>query len=210
MKRLAAFAAILLSLAAPARAVLRPPALDSPPDTLELLPHEARDFRVRKQAGYDLHHAGLVLGMASVPVLLLAPWASDQAGLGLPAGNFQDAFFVLTFAVLPAFSSIMASGNLVYAGAARYHPDREFAIAKSILPLLAFGLTAGKAFYLAANPVSKDAKGTERGVLAAFAMTEILTIPALRTQFRAASAFLEQVHIRVTGQGPAVGLRLDF
>jgi hypothetical protein len=210
MKSLAAFAALLLSLAVPSLAVLRPPALDSPPDTLELLPHEARDFRIRLHAGSDLHQAGFALGLFAVPAVLLAPWAADQAGLESPVGDFQDAFFLLTFAVLPAFSTVMASGNLVYAGAARYHPDREFAIVKSLLPVLAIALTAGKVFYLAANPDLGEATGRTRGLAVAFALTEVLTIPALHSQFSAASAFLEQVDIRVTGRGPAVSYRLEF
>lgn len=202
--------AALLALATPALAVLRPPALDSPPDTLELLPWEARDFRISKHAGNDLHHAGLVLGLAAVPALLLMPGVADGIGRQSPVGDFQDGFFLLTFAVLPAFTSVMASGNLVYAGAARYHPDREFAITRSALPLLVFTLAAGKAFYLIAHPDMADSRGGEKGVLVAFALTELLTLPALRTQFRSASAFLDQVHIRVLGQGPALGIRLEF
>lgn len=210
MKPAWALAACLLLLAEPAFAVLRPPALDSPPDTLELLPPDARDFRLHKHAGNDLHHAGLILGLSSIPVFLLTPWVVDNLGGESPFGEFQDGFFLLTFAALPAMSAVMASGNVVYAGAARYHPEREFAITTSLLPLAAFGLAAGKAFYLVTNPDLADSRGVEKGVLVAFALTELLTIPALRSQFNSASAFLDQVHIRVTGQGASAGLRVEF
>lgn len=202
--------ALLLALISPACAVLRPPALDSPPDTLELLPHEARDFRFRRLAGHDLHQAGLFLGLVSIPAILLAPWAAEQAGGESPIGDFQDAFFLLTYGALPVCASLMAAGNRVYAGAARYHPEREFAITSSLMPLLAFGLTAGKLFYLTANPDLAETRGVEKGLLIAFAFTELLTVPALRAQFRSASAFLDQVHIRVTGQTAAAAWRLEF
>ena len=203
-------AALLAFLVAPASAVLRPPALDSPPDTLELLPQEAKDFRFRRLAGHDLHDAGMFLGLFSVPALLLAPSAAEALGLESPVGGLQEAYFVLTFAALPAFTALMASGNRVFAGAARYHHEREFTLTRSPLPVLAFALFAGKAFWLLSDPGLADRGGAEKGFLIALSLTEILTLPALRGQFRAASSFLDQVHIRVTGQGPALVLRLDF
>jgi hypothetical protein len=207
---LPALLAFTILLPAPASAVLRPPALDSPADTLELLPREAKDFRFRRLAGHDLHAAGMALGLLSVPVLLLMPAAAQALDLESPVGGLEDAYFVLTFAALPAFTALMASGNRVYAGAARYHDEREFALTRSPLPLFAFALCAGKAFWLLSDPRLADRDGTEKGILIALSLTELLTLPALRGQFRAASSFLDQVHIRVTGQGPALGLRLDF
>lgn len=203
---------LLLSvlLAAPADAVLRPPALDSPPDTLELLPYEAKDFRFRRLAGHDLHTAGMVLGLLSVPALLLMPAAAQALGADSPVGGVQEAYFVLTYAALPAFTALMASGNRVYAGAARYHDEREFALTRSPLPIFAFALFAGKTFWLLSDPGLVDRGGTAKGILIALSLTELVTLPALRSQYRAASSFLDQVHIRVTGEGPALGLRLDF
>jgi hypothetical protein len=202
--------AVLLLAAFPASAVIRSPALDAPADTLELLPGEARDFRFRRLAGHDLHQAGLILGLASVPVILLAPWAADRLGADSPVGDSEDAFFLLTYAALPTAASMMAAGNLVYAGAARYHPERDLAITRSPLPLIAFGLAAGKIFYLAANRDLPGSGSVEKGVVYAFAFTELLTMPALRGQFRAASVFLDQVRLRVTGGPAAAGLTLEF
>lgn len=201
-------AAILLA-AVPASAVIRSPALDAPADTLDLLPGEAQDFRFRRLAGHDLHQAGLILGLASVPVLLLAPWAAEQMDAESPVGDSEDAFFLLTYAALPAAAAMMGAGNLVYAGAARYHPDRDLAITRSPLPLIAFGLAAGKIFYLAANR-DLPGSGVEKGVVFAFAFTELITMPALRGQFRAASAFLDQVKLRVAGGPSATGLAVEF
>lgn len=200
----------LLSAALPASAVIRSPALDAPADTLDLLPGEAKDFRFRRLAGHDLHQAGLVLGLASVPVLLLAPWAAEQMGAESPVGDTEDAFFLLAYAALPAAASVMAAGNLVYAGAARYHPERDLAITRSPLPLVAFGLAAGKIFYLAAHRDLPGSGSVEKGVVYALAFTELLTMPALRSRFRAASVFLDQVRIRVAGGQEAAGLALEF
>lgn len=201
---------VLLLAVVPASAVIRSPALDAPADTLDLLPGEAQDFRFRRLAGHDLHQAGLILGLTSIPVLLLAPWAADQMGADSPVGDPQDAFFLLTYAALPAAASLMAAGNLVYAGAARYHPDRDLAITRSPLPLIAFGLAAGKIFYLAAHRDLPGGGNVEKGFVYAFAFTEALTMPALRGQFRAASAFLDQVRLRVAGGPSAAGLVLEF
>jgi hypothetical protein len=204
------FAAALLGAAAPASAVIRHEALESPADTLELIPRDARDFRIRRLAGSDLHHAGLYLGLASIPAVLLLPWAADAMGKDRPVRDTQEAFFLLTYGVLPAFTSLMAAGNLVYAGAARYHPEREFAITRSFLPLAAFAFTAGKGFYLATHPHLAGTGGFGKGVLIAFALTEVLTLPGLRSSFLTASSFLDQVHIRVTGGGVSAGLAFDF
>lgn len=201
---------LLALLVVPASAVLRPPALDSPPDTLELLPDEAKDFRFRRLAGHDLHAAGMALGLLSVPAVLLAPAAAEALGAESPIGGLQEAYFILTFAALPAFTALMASGNRVYAGAARYHHEREFAITRSPLPVLAFALFAGKAFWLLSDPDLAGRDGAGKGLLIALSLTELLTLPALRGQYRAASSFLDQVHIRVTGQGPTLGIRLEF
>lgn len=204
------FAAALLGAAAPASAVIRQPALESPADTLELLPRDARDFRIRRLAGSDLHHAGLYLGLASIPAVMLLPWAADALGRDRPFRDTQEAFFLLTYGVLPAFTAVMAAGNMVYAGAARYHPERELAITRSFLPLAAFALAAGKGFYLAAHPDAARMDGYGKGVLIAFAFTEVLTLPGLRSRYLSASSFLDQVHIRVTGHGAAAGLAFDF
>lgn len=210
MSRLVPGVVLALLMAAPASAVIRSPALDSPPDTLELLPHEAKDFRFRRLAGHDLHAAGLLLGLLSVPMVLLTPAASEALGFASPLGDPLDAYFALTFAALPAFTALMASGNRVYAGAARYHDEREFALTRSPLPVFAIALFAGKAFWILTHPDLGDADGAERGFLIAFSLTEIITLPALRSQYRAASSFLDQVHIRVTGQGPALGVKIEF
>lgn len=177
---------------------------------MDLLPSEAKDFRFRRLAGHDLHQAGLFLGLASIPVVLLTPWAADQAGVESPVGDIEDAFFLLTYAALPAAASVMAAGNLVYAGAARYHPERDLAISRSLMPVIALGLAAGKLFYLAANRDLADTDGLEQGLVVAFAFTELLTMPALRSQFRSASVFLDQVHLRVAGGHSAAGLAMEF
>jgi hypothetical protein len=203
-------AAALLAAATPATAVIRQAALESPADTLDLIPRDARDFRIRRLAGSDLHHAGLYLGLASIPAVLLLPWGADVLGVDRPVRGPREAFFILTYGVLPAFTAVMAAGNTVYAGAARYHPEREFAVTRSFLPLAAFALAAGKGFYLATHPDLAGTRGVGQGVLIAFALTEALTLPGLRSRFLTASSFLDQVHIRVTGQGAATAIAFDF
>lgn len=202
--------ALCILLPTPASAVLRPPALESPPDTLELLPRDARDFHVSRLAGHDLHQAGYYLGLASVPLLLLSPYAFDLAGGENPLGDAEDGLFFLSFVVLPSVSALMASGNLVYARSARYHPDREFAITKSVVPLLAFSLAAGKTFYYFSQADIHESDLLQNGVLIGFALTELFTLPALRGQFRSASVFLDQVEVKVIGQSAAIGWRIPL
>jgi hypothetical protein len=162
---------------------------------------------VSRLAGHDLHQAGFYLGMASVPALLLAPWAFDLAGRESPLQDSEDAAFLLTFVALPAFSAMMSAGNLVYSRAARYHTDREFAITRSVIPLLAISLAAGKSFYYFTQADIHDSGLLGNGVLIGLALTEVLTLPALRGQFRSASVFLDQVDVRVIGQSASIGWR---
>ncbi|HLP42828.1 MAG TPA: hypothetical protein VK465_15065 [Fibrobacteria bacterium] len=200
----------LLSLLSPAGAVVRYDPLDSPPDTLVLQPREARDFRLRRLAGSDLHHAGLYLGIAAAPLILATPWLSDRLGVESPVGGLEESFFFLTYGALPAFAAVMAAGNLVYASAARYHPERDFALSGSPAPLAALSFAAAKVFYLATQGDLAETHGVGRGLVMAFAFSELLTMPLMRSQFSAASAFLEQVRIRVTGAGPGVDIRAQF
>lgn len=201
---------VLLSLATPASAVVRQGPLDSPSDTLVLQPREARDFRLHRLAGSDLHHAGLYLGIAAAPLILATPWLSGRLGVESPVGGLEESFFLLTYGALPTFAAVMAAGNLVYASAARYHTERDFALTSSPTPLAAFSFAAAKVFYLATQGDLAETHGVERGVVLAFAFSELLTMPLMRSQFSAASAFLEQVRIRVTGAGPGVDFRARF
>jgi hypothetical protein len=202
--------ALGLLLARPASAVLRPPALESPPDTLDLLPRDARDFKFSRLAGHDLHQAGFYLGLASVPAVLLAPYAFDLAGGESPLRGPDDAALFLSFVALPAASALMASGNRVYARSARYHTEREFEITKSIIPLLAFTLAAGKSYWYFTQADIHDSGIFRNGLLIGFALTEAFTMPALRGQYRSASAFLDQVEVRVIGSGAGIGLRIPL
>lgn len=212
MRRIIFAAAALLAAAPPALAVLRPPDVDIQADTLELLPDEAQDFRFRRLAGHDLSDAGLFLALASVPLAFATPFVMDRFDKDHYLHDPLNTYYLLGFALLPAASSLMAAGNLVYGGAARYHTEREFAITRSALPLVAFGLAAGKAFWIATHPdpTEGDFGPVGAGLLIGFALTELYTLPALRNRFKAASYFLDQVRIRVAGQGNRVGLVVEF
>lgn len=205
-------AASLLIAALPARAVLRPPDVDIQADTLELLPDEAQDFRFRRLAGHDLSDAGLFLALASVPLAFATPFVMERLDDRHYLRDPMNAFYLLGYAVLPAASTLMAAGNLVYGGAARYHTERDFAINRSILPLIAFTLSAGKTFWIVTHPSHTEADLDELGtaLFIGIALTELFTLPALRIHFKSASHFLDQVHIRVTGQGNRVGMAVDF
>jgi hypothetical protein len=104
----------------------------------------------------------------------------------------------------------MASGNLVYARSARYHTEREFAITKSVVPLLAVSLAAGTTFYYFSQADKEESGLLGNGLLIGFALTEIFTLPALRGQFRSASVFLDQVEVKVIGRSAGIGWRIPL
>jgi hypothetical protein len=118
----------------------------------------------------------------------------------------DEAYLVAAYGAIPLLSAAMAAGNMLYAKAARYHRQREYAISYSLLPFFACAAAGAKLAVLAVNYDDPDLTP----LLFALGLSELAFIPALRIQFRGAENWLEQVRIRVAGRPDGVSMALDF
>ena len=153
----------------------------------------------------------LILSLAAVPAVVAASATADKWGSA--ASLFRDpadAAFFLTYVALPSLASMMAVGNLVYRQATEYHEGREYALQRSILPILAFSISAAKLFVYVPNRHLSAFEGVPRGLVIAGMFTEALTLAALTKQFTTAKAFLDNVVIRINPERQSLGLKLDF
>jgi hypothetical protein len=196
-------AVFLLVLASSAHAVMREPSLEEA-DTLDLDPREARDFRVHQLAGEDLNDAGFYLSLLALPALGVA--IANPGALGFSGPG--EGYLALTCGALPVLAATMAAGNMVYAQAARYHRQRDYAISYSLLPFFACAAAGAQFVVLAVNYDRGDRDLP--AALWALGLTDLFFIPALRIQFHNAENYLGQVRLRVAPRPDGVSLRLDF
>lgn len=204
-------AVAILFCTASAHAVLRTQAIGDDVDTLSLYPGQARDFYIKKNVGEDLQNLTVALGVAAGPAVYAAHYfARRQGDRESPFYGLDNSAYLFSYLMLPALSSLMACGNLVYGQSASYDDNREYALNRSLLPILAFSITATKLLIYLPNPRLERFDGLNLGLVTAYGFSELFTFIALRRQFLGARAFVENLQIKVVADGQSLGIKADF